>query len=110
MRKRKNELHVFLNEAEYAQLNKLASETGLSKSKIVWYLICGFSPPQAPPADYRKLIRQIRAVGNNLNQILTVAKANGILNVPDLRREILDLRNVEKEIQQVFQVKRYGSS
>lgn len=106
IRKRNIEIHFFLNEEENNQLNKLAKETNLSKSNLLRYLICGFAPVEAPPADYHKLIREIRAVGNNLNQILVIAKTNGILSIPDLKKEIADLREVEQKLREVFQMKK----
>ena len=52
----------------------------------------------APPADLHKLIWEIRRVGNNIDQILMVANTKGILNIPDFRKAIDDLREVEKLI------------
>lgn len=109
IRKRNIEIHFFLNEEENNQLDKLVRETNLSKSKLLRYLICGFVPAEAPPADYHKLIREIRAVGNNLNQTLVVAKTNGILSVPDLRKEIIELREVEKELRDVFKMRKFNN-
>ena len=103
------EFHFLLTEADSKKLSELSSKTSLSRSKVLRYLIRECHLIEAPPADYHKLIREIRAVGNNLNQTLVIAKTNGILNVPDLRQEILDLRKVEKELQEAFQMKEHGS-
>ena len=109
IRKRNIEIHFFLNEEENNQLDKLVKETNLSKSKLLRYLICGFVPVEAPPADYHKLIREIRAIGNNLNQTLMIAKKNGILSIPDLKKEIADLREVEKELREVFKMRKLNN-
>ena len=53
---------------------------------------------ELPPVDLHKLIWEIRRVGSNIDQILMIANANGILNIPDLRKVIDDLREVEKLI------------
>lgn len=110
MRKRPIRVEVYLNEKEHQCLCVLCKETNLNKTTLIRYLIQGYVPTQAPPADYHKLIREIRAVGNNLNQTLVIAKSNGILNVPDLRQEILVLREIEKELHEVFQMKKHGNS
>ena len=104
MRKRNYGLHIFLNEEEYLKFTELAKETGLSRSQLFRYIILGFVPVQAPPADYKTLIRELRAVGNNLNQILVIARTNGILNVPDLRKAISDLREVEMLMREAFTI------
>lgn len=108
MLKRKIRFELCFNEEEYSQLQALCEKTGMCKATVIRYLIMGFAPPQAPPADYPGFIRQLRAIGNNLNQTLVIAKANGILNVPDLRKEILELRELEKEIQKQFRLERRG--
>lgn len=110
MRKRSFRVEVYLNESEHNRLCDLCSETKLPKTVLIRYLIQGYAPAKAPPADYHKLIRELRAVGNNINQTLVIAKANGILNVPDLRQEVLDLRKIEKEVREAFQMKKYGGS
>lgn len=110
MRKRAFRVEVYLNESEHSRLCDLCSETKLPKTVLIRYLIQGYAPAKAPPADYHKLIREIRAVGNNLNQTLVIAKSNGILNVPGLRQEILDLRKIEKQLREVFSIKKHGNS
>lgn len=44
------------------------------------------------------IIREVRRVGNNINQILLIANTRGLLDVPELRKAILELREVEKKI------------
>lgn len=105
MRKRPIRVEVYLNDEENKMLCELCRETKLNKTNLLRYLLKGYVPVEAPPADYPMLIRELRAVGNNLNQTLVIAKANGILNIPDLQKEILDLREVEKKISSQFDLK-----
>ena len=60
--------------------------------------IQGVAIRENPPADLYKLIWEIRRVGNNIDQILMIANTKGILNIPDLRKAIDDLREAEKLI------------
>ena len=105
IRKRNIEIHFFLNEEENNQLNKLVMETKLSKSKLLRYLICGCIPIEAPPADYPKLISEMRAVGNNLNQLVRLARTTGNINTPELTKILDDLRKTEHEVNLAFTVK-----
>lgn len=105
MRDKSVEFHFLLSKDDFNRLSEIAVETNVSKSKVLRDLIRGCKLVEAPPADYPLLIRELRAVGNNLNQTLVIAKANGILNVPDLQKEILDLREVEKKISSQFDLK-----
>ena len=107
MRSRPVQVKVYLNEEEYENLCRLCKETNLKRGRLIRLLLEGYVPPQAPPVDYKKLIREVRAVGNNINQILFYANANGILNVPDLNTELVNLREVEKFIREHYEAKRY---
>ena len=51
-----------------------------------------------PTADVPMLIQEVRRVGSNLNQILKRANSIGLLDVPQLRKDLTDLRTVEKLI------------
>ena len=101
MRSRPIRFEVCFNEKEYENLCRLCKETKLNKGRLIRLLLEGYVPPQAPPVDYKKLIREVRAVGNNINQILFFVNANGILNVPDLKDELKKLRKVEEELKNV---------
>lgn len=105
MRDKSVEFHFLLSKDDFKRLSEIAVETNISKSKVLRDLISGCKLVEAPPADYPLLIRELRAVGNNLNQTLVIAKANGILNIPDLRKEILELREIEKKISSQFEPK-----
>ena len=107
MRSRPVQVKVYLNEKEYENLCRLCKETNLKRGRLIRLLLEGYVPPQAPPVDYQKLIREVRAVGNNINQILFFINANGILNVPDLNVELEKLREVEKFIREHYEAKRF---
>ena len=53
---------------------------------------------EAPPADVPVLIREVRRVGNTLNQIMKRANALGLMDVPQLRKALDENRVVEKLI------------
>ena len=107
MRSRPISLLIYFNEEEYENLCNLCEKTNLKKGRLIRLLLEGYVPPQAPPVDYKKLIREVRAVGNNINQILFYTNANGILNVPDLNTELKKLREVEKFIREHYEAKRF---
>ena len=53
---------------------------------------------EAPPTDVPVLIREVRRVGNTLNQIMKRANALGLMDVPQLRKALDENRVVEKLI------------
>ena len=58
----------------------------------------GTEVKEAPPADVPVLIREVRRVGNTLNQIMKRANALGLMDVPQLRKALDENRVVEKLI------------
>lgn len=79
-RKRNHSFVIRLNNEEYNTLNKLVNKSGLSREAYLRALIGGVVPMPALPIDYHKMIYELNAIGNNLNQL--VRKTNK-LNVVD---------------------------
>lgn len=105
MRKRPIQIIAYLNEEEHKHLCKICEETKLPKSNLIRYLIYGCVPIEAPPADYPKFIKELRAVGNNLNQLVRIAQTMGYINTPELTKILDDLRKTEHEVNLAFTVK-----
>lgn len=106
MSERKYEFHIYLNEEEKDALCKLSEITKLSKSQLIREIILGYSPPEGPPANYDDLIYQLRCIGNNINQILRIARTNGILNPAELEKHLSELKDVEQEMHDAFRINR----
>lgn len=106
MSERKHEFHIYLNEEEKDALWKLSDITKLSKSQLIREIILGYSPPEGPPANYGELIYQLRCLGNNINQILRIARTNGILNPVELEKHLSELRTVEEKMHSAFYLNR----
>lgn len=104
MRKRSLRVTVCFDENEYGKLNELCKITGLTKSKLFRYMLKNCTPIEAPPADYPVLIRELRAVGNNLNQLVKIARAVGFINTPDLQKVLDKLWEVDEKINAAFTV------
>ena len=96
----------YYNDKEYQELCNLCEETGLGKSNLIRYLIQGYRPPIPPPVDYKKLIREMRMLGNNINQILVIARSNGILNTAELQKHLNELDRIEDEMREAFDFKK----
>lgn len=106
MSERKYEFHIYINEEEKDALCKLSEITKLSKSQLIREIILGYSPPEGPPANYGELIYQVRCLGNNINQILRIARTNGILNPVELEKHLSELRTVEEKMHSAFYLNR----
>ena len=69
MRERNHFVGLWLDEKEYGHLNEQCSVTGLSISAFVRKLINGTRLRPRPPDQYSALLRELSAIGNNINQI-----------------------------------------
>lgn len=98
MAERTRRCEIRFTESEYRSLTAKAEKAGISVSTLIRKSVDECEVKAAPPADLHKLIWEIRRVGNNIDQILMIANAKGILNIPDLRKAIDDLREAEKRI------------
>lgn len=93
---------AYFTEEDYERLNYICSIMKISKSKMIRFLLWYKIIKEAPPVEYGVLIREMRAVGNSLNQLARVANAKGCINEKELRAAILSLRDLEKKIAAQF--------
>ena len=64
-----------MDETEYRHLQEQCSVTGLSVSVLIRKLLAGVQLRPRPPDEYTKLLRELSAIGNNVNQIAYWANA-----------------------------------
>ena len=64
-----------MDETEYRHLQEQCSVTGLSVSVLLRKLIAGVQLRPRPPDEYTRLLRELSAIGNNINQIAYWANA-----------------------------------
>ena len=74
-----------LNEKEFAHLKKQAEASGLTASALIRKLIMGQEIHQRPPAEMPELLRQMSAMGNNINQIAKVANSSKFVRQEDIK-------------------------
>ena len=98
MRTRNHRVVFYLNDKEFEAFEQKAKRSSRSREAFIRRAIQEVQIKELPPADLHKLIWEIRRVGNNIDQILMIANSKGILNIPDLRKAIDDLRETEKLI------------
>ena len=98
MRTRNHRVVFYLNDREFEAFEEKAKRSSRSREAFIRRAIQEVQIKELPPADLHKLIWEIRRVGNNIDQILMIANAKGILNIPDFRKAIDDLREAEKLI------------
>ena len=74
---RTKKITVRLTEKEYAKLREMSATSGLKMEPVIRQMLNGYEIRPRPNATYIKLINELSAVGNNLNQIAHLANATG---------------------------------
>ena len=72
IRKRNNRVVVHLNDAELSKLEQDTATTGICREKHIRLALMGITIHPRPPNNYGKVLQQLSAYGNNLNQIAHV--------------------------------------
>jgi len=75
MRTRKHFIGLWLSDQEYRHLMKQCSISGLTTSSLLRHTILGVELRPRPPDTYAALLRELSAIGNNVNQIAYWANA-----------------------------------
>ncbi|MDL2217888.1 MobC family plasmid mobilization relaxosome protein [Christensenellaceae bacterium OttesenSCG-928-M15] len=83
MRKRNIPMRVWLNEKEYADLTRKSDIVKMSRSSYIRTLISGHIPREPPPMEFHNLMRELRAIGNNMQQIAARANKTGYIHAED---------------------------
>lgn len=75
MRTRPRHVSVWMNEEEYRHLNSQARLAGMGVDPFIRNLVAGIQLRPRPPDEYAALLRELSAIGNNINQIAHWANA-----------------------------------
>ncbi len=102
LRKRNRRVEIYLTEKELQALSKKVLKSGLSRERYLRKLIAGSRVYEAPPVDFVRLIREINRVGSNIDQLLRIANAKKLLDVPRLRKELDELDAIEDAMWKAF--------
>lgn len=98
MRKRGIPILVRLNAQEQQNLAKQVKKSGLSQEAFIRSLINGYVPKELPPPDYFSMMRELHAIGGNLNQIAAKANATGHIDKTAFQYEANRLRKAVQDI------------
>lgn len=100
MRKRSIRVQVWLSKEERTKLQTSAKKAGLSQETYLRTLINGYVPKELPPTDYYIMMRELHAIGSNLNQIAAKANATGHIDRTLFQYEANRLRKAVLDIQE----------
>ena len=75
MRTRSRHVSIWMNEEEYRHLKSQARLAGMGVDPFIRNLVAGIQLRPRPPNEYAALLRELSAIGNNINQLAHWANA-----------------------------------
>ena len=84
------------------ELSQKTSVTGLSDSEVIRLLISNFEPREKPSQQFYESLKDLRAIGNNLNQIARKANAIDIIDKQSYQKEVEKLNDFIIELKKEF--------
>lgn len=91
-----------MTEEEIKELDLKVAGTKLSREGYIRTVINGNTPRASPSLELIEVIKQLRKIGTNMNQIAHQANALGILNCEEYRKEYEDLQKTIDEIMMII--------
>lgn len=95
--KRTIRLFIRVTQSEYEAIKSKSVKSGLSLSEYSRRILLGETVVEAPPVDFILLIREVKRVGSNLNQVLKKINVLGVAHPQELERcadNILETMNL----------------
>lgn len=112
-RKRAHLVKFFLNDEEYEKLCKDAASVNKDLSKYLRLVIHWIAPIEPPSVEVKELMRELRRVGVNMNQIAAKAHSLGFVDELEYRRNADEVMRLLGAIQQEYAkkgVKLFGNN
>lgn len=100
-RKRQNRLEVRLNDSEDIKLHELMRETGFNASQLIRSLISRTEIKTRPPDELPKLLRELSAIGNSVNQIARKANSTDSIAEDEVTKMRVAFENLSKEVRKL---------
>ena len=98
MRKRNCRVEVCFTKDELSDLTKKTRTARLSIGGFIRRAVRNIEVKENPPADVPMLIREVRRVGYNIDQLLMIARSKNWLSVKELEKALESNRAAEKLI------------
>jgi len=103
MMNKTQKLTIRLSDSEFKKIDKRSKACGLTKSAYVRQLVAGYKPKESPHADYFSMTRELKEIGNNLNQLAFIANATGLIDEVAYHENIVFLKEALRRIEQTVE-------
>ena len=98
-----------LTEEEAEHLNELVRKSGRSKEAFLREMVRGYQLCEKPDPEFYKMMRELSAIGNRINQLAVKANALGFVDTPMLREEARKWHEFQIDIRKRYLLPRRSS-
>ena len=102
MRKRSRHVSVWMNETEYLHLKKQAEIAGMKVDPFIRLLVSGVQLRPRPPDSFAALLRELSAIGNNVNQIAYWANARKSVSEAEIKEAAALVRQAARLVKETL--------
>lgn len=92
----------WLSPQEAKELKRKAELAGLTETAVVRLLIRGYDPREKPDGRFYEAMRNLSAIGNNINQLAMKAHTLGFVDALMLKEEALRWHRFQADIEAEF--------
>ena len=82
--KRRVKKQFWLSPQDARELKRKAKLCGITETAVIRILLHGYEPKEKPDARFYEAMRQLSAIGNNINQIARTVNARGFATKEDI--------------------------
>ena len=92
----------WLSEKDAADLKQKAQRCGITETAMIRMLLHSYEPREKPDERFYEAMREMYAIGNNLNQLTAKAHKLGFIDTPMLRELSRAFARFQLKIEQNF--------
>lgn len=102
MRTRNHHISVWLSRQELDHLRRQTQVAGLGIDPFIRQLIMGIQLRPRPPDEYAALLRELSAIGNNVNQLAHQANARDEATRQEITEAVMLVRQAWRLVKDSF--------
>ena len=102
MRKRSVQILFRLNEEEAEYLYELVRKSGRSKEAFLREMVKGYQLCEKPDPEFYRIMRELSAIGNRINQLAAKANALNFIDTPMLREEARTWHDFQLDVRKKY--------
>jgi len=102
MKRRTVKKQFWFSRDEAQDLQKKAKKTCLTEAALVRLLVRGYEPKERPDERFYDTMRNLSAIGNNINQLAAKAHTLGFIDVPMLKNEAERWHKFQADVERQF--------